>query len=188
MEPSATFLTAFKPLKHRSQKSAFALTTGHGGYGLDRVLRFLRRFVREDAMEDVNRRSAMALGLTFFAAPLAACATKAETRTSASNEGQEIAPGVRLVELGTRESDIPAYKSISVVDLVFEPGAIVPETVMDNDMVCHITAGEFLIRKGPRQFTVKEGDIYTCAKGQPDGATNTSNVVGIHHIAMLIPA
>jgi hypothetical protein len=32
---------------------------------------------------------------------------------------------------------------------------------------------------------VKEGDMYTCAKGKPDAAKNTSEVVGIHRIAVL---
>ena len=55
-------------------------------------------------------------------------------------------------------------------------------------MICHITAGEFTITKGSDQFTVKEGDMYTCAKGKPDGAKNTSDVVGVHRVAVLIPA
>jgi quercetin dioxygenase-like cupin family protein len=139
-------------------------------------------------MEDMNRRSAMALGLTVAATPLIALATPAEAKTYGPDEGKEIAPGVRLVEVGTRESEIPAYKSISIVDLVFQPGAVFPESPMDNDMVCHITAGEFTIKKGDMDFAVKEGDMYTCAKGKPDGATNTSNVVGVHRIAVLVPA
>lgn len=139
-------------------------------------------------MEDMNRRSAMALGLTVAATPVIALATPAVAETYGANEGKEIAPGVRLVEVGTRESVIPAYKSISIADIVFQPGAVFPEAEMDNDMVCHITAGEFTIKKGDTEFTVKEGDVYTCAKGKPDGATNTSNVVGIHRVTVLIPA
>jgi hypothetical protein len=37
-------------------------------------------------------------------------------------------------------------------------------------------------------YPVKEGGVYTCGKGKTDQATNTSNVVGIHRIALLIPA
>jgi quercetin dioxygenase-like cupin family protein len=139
-------------------------------------------------MEDMNRRSAMAFGLTAAATPLFVLATPAVAQTYGPNEGKEIAPGVRLVEVGTRESVISAYKSISIADIVFQPGAVFPETPMDNDMVCHITAGEFTIKKGDKEFTVKEGDVYTCAKGKPDGATNTSSVVGVHRVIVLIPA
>jgi hypothetical protein len=60
---------------------------------------------------------------------------------------------------------------------------------MDMDMVCHIIAGEFRIQKtGIPAYVVKEGDIYTCGIGKKDQATNIGNVVGIHRIALLIPA
>ena len=59
---------------------------------------------------------------------------------------------------------------------------------MPHDMVCQIMAGEFTTKKATEQYTLKKGDIYTCGKGTMDVATNTSKVVGIHRIAMLIPA
>ena len=138
-------------------------------------------------MEGISRRSAIALGLTAAAAtPLIGLAASAQTKTYGPDEGTELAPGVRVIEVGTRESVIPAYKSIQILDIVFQPGAVAPESEMTDDMVCHITAGEFTITKGAAgEFTVKEGDMYTCAKGKPDGATNTSDVVGIHRIAVL---
>jgi quercetin dioxygenase-like cupin family protein len=143
----------------------------------------------EDAMETMNRRSAIALGVTAAAVtPLFALATPASAKEYGPNDGKEIAPGVRLVEVGTGNSDIPAYKSISIVDVVFQPGAVVPEMKMDNDMVCTIAAGEFTIKKTDKEFNLKEGDMYTCAKGKTDAATNTSAVVGVHRIAVLIPA
>ena len=56
-------------------------------------------------------------------------------------------------------------------------------------MVCHILAEEFTIQKpGIPAYTVKEGDIYTCGIGKPEMATNISKVIGIHRIALLIPA
>ncbi|TIO10782.1 hypothetical protein [Mesorhizobium sp.] len=140
-------------------------------------------------MKTMNRRSAIALGVTAAAVtPLFTLAASAKTKEYGPTEGKEIAPGVRLVEVGTGNADIPAYKSISIVDIVFQPGAVVPETVMDNDMVCTIAAGEFTIKKADKEFKLKEGDMYTCAKGKTDAATNTSAVVGIHRIAILIPA
>jgi len=104
------------------------------------------------------------------------------------NDGKELYPGVRVVELGTFNSDIPAYKSIFMVDVVFQPGAVAPETVMKNDMLCYIAAGEFKIKKAAKEFTVKEGEMYTCSKGKTDMATNISKVVGIHRIGILVPA
>jgi quercetin dioxygenase-like cupin family protein len=141
-------------------------------------------------MSSMNRRSAIALGVTAAAAaPLLAMATSAKAaKQYGPNDGKEIAPGVRVVEVGTGNADIAAYKSIAIVDVVFQPGAHAPAMMMDNDMVCTIAAGEFTIKKVDKEFKLKEGDMYTCAKGKTDEATNTSAVVGVHRIAVLIPA
>lgn len=145
----------------------------------------------EEAMKDMNRRSALALGLAATAATpllISAGPAVAKTKEYGPNDGKELAPGVRLVELGTFKSDIPAYKSINMVDIVFQPGAVAAPMMMDNDMLCYITAGEFTIKKPDREFKIKAGEMYACAKGTTDGATNTSKVVGIHTIGILIPA
>jgi mannose-6-phosphate isomerase-like protein (cupin superfamily) len=144
-------------------------------------------------MEDLNRRSAMALGLTVAAAtPLVALGTPAGAAeivpTYGPNDGEEIAPGVRLVEVGTWDSDMTGIKSVLVLDAVFQPGAADKESVMDNDMICFITAGEFTIKKADKEFNVKKGEYYTCGKGKTDQATNLSKEVGIHRITILIPA
>ena len=140
-------------------------------------------------MNKMNRRSAIALGVTAATiAPLFATATFAKTKKYGPKDGKEIAPGVRIVEVGTGNSDIPAYKSISLVDAVFQPGASAPAMMMDNDMVCTITAGAFTIKKADKEFKLKVGDVYTCSKGKTDQATNTSKEVGIHRIAILVPA
>jgi len=140
-------------------------------------------------MNKMNRRSAIALGVTAATvAPLFATATFAKTKKYGPKEGKEIAPGVRVVEVGTGNSDIPAYKSISIVDIVFQPGAHAPQSVMDNDMVCTITSGAFTIKKADKEFKLKEGDMYTCSKGKTDEVTNTSKEVGVHRIAVLVAA
>lgn len=145
-------------------------------------------------MEDINRRSALTLGLAAaVATPLFALATPAWAAAQAygPNDGVELSPGRRLVEVGTMESQISAYKSIKIIDVIFQPGAADPPDgpVMDMDMVCVITAGEFTIQKtGIPIYTVKEGDMYTCGKGKTDLATNIGKGVGVHRIALLIPA
>jgi hypothetical protein len=88
-------------------------------------------------MEDMNRRCALGLGLAAATAtPLLTLASPAVAQTYGPNDGKELHPGVRMVELGTFNSDIPAYKSIFMVDIVFQPGAVAPEEPMDNDMLC----------------------------------------------------
>jgi hypothetical protein len=146
-------------------------------------------------MEEINRRSALTIGLATAAAmPLFALATPAGAAeivpTYGPNDGKEIAPGVRLVEVGKWGSDMTGIKSVLVLDVVFQPGAADKESVMDNDMVCFITSGEFTIKKtNPhKEFNVKKGEYYTCGKGKTDHATNISKEVGIHRITVLIPA
>ena len=139
-------------------------------------------------MKSMNRRSTMALGLSAVAAPLFVSGVSAAVKEYGPTDGKELYPGVRLVELGTFNTDLPGYKNIFMVDIVFQPGAVAPESKMDNDMICYIAAGEFKIKKADKEFTIKEGEMYTCAKGTTDMATNTSSVVGIHRIGMLMPA
>ena len=136
-------------------------------------------------MKGMNRRSTMALGLSAAASPLFIPAAAAATKEYGPNDGKELYPGVRLVELGTFNSDLPAYKSIFMVDIVFQPGAVAPESAMMDDMMCYIAAGEFMIKKADKEFTIKEGEMYTCAKGKTDMATNTGAGVGIHRIGIL---
>jgi hypothetical protein len=146
-------------------------------------------------MTNIDRRAALTFGLAAAAAtPLFAVATPAAAGgvpTYGPNDGKDIGAGRRLVEVGTQESQIAAYKSIMIVDVVYPVGAADPpdDPVMDMDMVCHVIAGDFTIQKtGIPAYTVKEGGIYTCGIGKKDQATNISNVVGIHRIAMLVPA
>jgi hypothetical protein len=51
-----------------------------------------------------------------------------------------------------------------------------------------VIAAAVTIKKADKEFKLKEGDMYTCAKGKTDESTNTSNEVGVHRIAVLIPA
>jgi hypothetical protein len=145
-------------------------------------------------MEKFSRRSALTLGVAAAAAsPLLAFATSASASvpTYAGTEGMDIGAGRRMVEVGEVESQIDAYKTIKIIDVIYAVGASDPPdaAVMDMDMVCHIMAGEFEIQKpGIPAYTVKEGGVYTCGKGKPDHATNISKVIGVHRIALLIPA
>jgi mannose-6-phosphate isomerase-like protein (cupin superfamily) len=142
--------------------------------------------------EAMTRRSAVALGLTTAAGPLfgfAMPAGAAGAPVYGPNDGRELSPGRRLVEIGEVRSEMAAYKSIKVIDVVFQPGAADPtEAVMNMDMMCYILAGEFRIKKTGYEFTVKEGDFYTCGMGKTDHSTNIGNGVGIHRIALMIPA
>jgi quercetin dioxygenase-like cupin family protein len=140
-------------------------------------------------MEAVNRRSTLALGLTMAATPLIAWATPAAAQTYGPDEGKEVGPGVRVVALGERASVIPAYKTVMLRDVVIQPGAKTPDNMMMNDMLCHMTEGELSVVQNQNKFTVKKGDVWSCAKSDTtEGTQNTGSAVAIMRVIDLMPA
>jgi hypothetical protein len=89
-------------------------------------------------MEAITRRSALALGVASAATlPVLCTATPASAERYRPDEGKEIAPGVRRIDLSKRPSEIPAYDTVSMRDIVYQPGAKSDNPGMANDMVCH---------------------------------------------------
>jgi quercetin dioxygenase-like cupin family protein len=135
-------------------------------------------------MSDIDRRSALTVGLgaAAFAVPQSASA-------QTHNEGHEIGPGVRQIDLGERESVLPAYKRLKLRDVVIQPGAATPDRVMMNDMLCHMTEGELAVRQNDNHFTVHKGDVWACAKGNTtEGTKNNGSTVAVMRIIDLLPA
>ena len=146
-------------------------------------------------MQDINRRSTLTLGLAAAAAtPLLAFATPAWAEgipVYGPNDGKELSPGVRWVDLGEVESQIAAYKKVMFGDAIYQLGAADPvdQPLMDTDMFCYILQSDFKIQKaGIPAYVVKQGQAYTCGKGKSDQGTNIGKVVGIMRVAMLVPA
>jgi quercetin dioxygenase-like cupin family protein len=140
-------------------------------------------------MEDLDRRSAMALGLTVAAAtPLVALGTPAMAEMYGPDQGKEYHPGVRVVMLGSRDSTISAYKKVQLSDTVFQPGSTWPDEAMPNDMVCTVIEGELEITQGDMKFTCKGGDVYSCGKGTHESATNKGSVAAVMRVVDLLPA
>ena len=137
-------------------------------------------------MENIHRRSALAFGLSAGVTPLFAFARPA-TAAYAADKGKELYPGVRAVELGERPSNIKAYKTISMVDLVYQPGAKTPlGEPMEHDMVCHVSDGELKIMAGDKEFSAKSGDVWSCGKGSTkEAAANSGSGVAVMRIIFL---
>ena len=136
-------------------------------------------------MEQINRRSALACGLVGVYGLVLPEQAVAQT----SPAGKELAPGVRQVDLGQRDSLIPAYGKVRLRDIVLQPGAKTTENAMMNDMLCHITEGELEVVQNGKKFTVKKGDVWTCAKGiSTEGTQNNGSTIAIMRIIDLLPA
>lgn len=135
-------------------------------------------------MEKMNRRLALGFGLAASALVLP---TAVAAQTYGPDEGKEVGPGVRVVDLSDRESVIAAYKMIKLRDVVIQPGAKTPDNEMKNDMVCHMTEGELAVVQNGKEFTVKKGDVWTCAKGiTTEGTQNKGSAVAIMRVIDLM--
>jgi len=135
----------------------------------------------KDRMEDMTRRSALVIGLAATSATIVAENTMAQPY--AATEGKELAPGVREVALGKRQSMIPAYKTVSMRDVVYQPKAKTSNPAMTNDMVCHCAEGELRIKQGPgMEFVAKKGDVWSCNKGLPEDTENIGSGVSIMRV------
>ena len=135
-------------------------------------------------MENMDRRLVLGLGLT---ASTLVLPTAAAAQTYGPNEGKELAPGVRQVDLSEREAVIPAYKMVKLRDVVIQPGAKTPDNMMKNDMLCHMTEGELAVVQNGNKFTVKKGDVWSCAKGQTtEGTQNKGSAVAIMRVIDLM--
>ena len=74
-------------------------------------------------------------------------------------------------------------------DVVIQPGAKTPDNMMMNDMLCHMTEGELSVVQNQNKFTVKKGDVWSCAKSDTtEGTQNTGSAVAIMRVIDLMPA
>lgn len=138
-------------------------------------------------MNEVSRRSALALGATVAAMPMVAWVTPAAAQKYSETDGEELFPGVRLVTLGRRDSHIAAYKTVFMEDVVFQPGGKIPlGDVMLDDMVCTVTEGELAITAGDMEFVAKQGDVWSCAKGSTrESSANNGTVPAVMRVINL---
>jgi len=130
-------------------------------------------------MKQVNRRSALSVGLAAMAAFVAAASAYAQ---------RQLPPGISLQAWGKRESMIPGYKTVSMRDLVYQPGAKTSNPSMPNDMVCHVPEGELRVKQSDgMEFVAKKGDVWTCKKGIGEDLENVGSTVAIMRIVDLLP-
>ena len=93
------------------------------------------------------------------------------------------------VYLSKRASMIPAYKSVLMVDFVYQPKAKLAAGVpMANDMVCHCPEGELRIKQTPGgEFVVNKGDVWSCNKGLLEETENIGPGISVMRIINLLP-
>ena len=132
-------------------------------------------------MKTVDRRSALKIGL---AAAAAAIMKPAASQTTGYKDTLRF-PGVVERTYGESPSLIPGFKTVSMRDLIIQPGSKTAGPPMMNAMVCHILEGEFRIEQEGKTFTAKKNFVWTCKKGTKEQAFNDGNVVAIMRITDL---
>ena len=133
-------------------------------------------------MTQVDRRSALAIGL---AAASAAMVKPAAAQTT-DYKDTTVAPGVVNRVYGEGSSIIPGFKTVSLRDIIIQPGSKTPENqVMMNAMICHITEGELRVVQDGKTFTAKKDFVWTCNKDTKEHSANDGRVVAIMRITDL---
>jgi hypothetical protein len=145
----------------------------HGG-----ALRGLRR----RAMNKIDRRSALGIGL-------AAASTAMMKPVAAQTTGyKDTAPWPGVVVRaydGETPSIIPGFKTVSMRDVIMQPGSKTAGPPMMNAMICHIPEGELRIEQEGKIFTAKKNFVWTCNKDTKEQAYNDGNAVAIMRITDL---
>lgn len=139
----------------------------------------------------VHRRHFVYGGAAVFSAMAAALlggSKPGQAQTYGPDEGQEMAPGVRAVELAKADAMVPGFKSVSLVDIVFQPQSNLPVSSMPNAMVCYMTEGELTLTQDGEEFQAKKDHLWTCAEGTQEGARNDGNAVAIMRVTNLMTA
>jgi len=132
-------------------------------------------------MKTVDRRSALKIGL---AAAAAAIMKPAASQTTGYKDTVRF-PGVVERAYGESPSLIPGFKTVSLRDIIIQPGSKTANPPMMNAMVCHITEGELRFEQDGKTFTAKKNYVWTCNKGTKENAFNDGNVVAIMRITDL---
>src|ERR1700756_4607864 len=97
-------------------------------------------------MRRIDRRSALKIGL---AAASGAVIRPAAAKTTGGLGGKDTSPwpGVVVRPYGESPSLIPGFKTVSMRDIIMQPGSKTAGPPMMNAMICHIPEGELRIEQ-----------------------------------------
>ena len=86
---------------------------------------------------------------------------------------------------GETPSLIPGFKTVSMRDVIMQPGSKTMGPPMENAMVCHITEGELRVEQDGKTFTAKKNFVWTCDKDTKEQASNAGNAIAVMRITDL---
>jgi hypothetical protein len=137
-------------------------------------------------MDKLDRRSTLAFFGLFAASTAGLKPAAAQAMDMTAGKDTTLAPGVVQRVYGEGPAIIPGLKSVSMRDIIMQPGSKTGDNTMKNAMVCHITEGELRLVQDGKTFTAKKNHVWTCDKNTKEQAFNDGNVVAIMRITDLI--
>jgi len=133
-------------------------------------------------MDKIDRRSALGIGL---AVASAAMMNPAIAQTAGYKDTTPWPGVVVRVYEGETPAIIPGFKTVSMRDVIMQPGSKTMGPPMENAMICHITEGELRLDQDGKIFTAKKNFVWTCNKDTKEQAFNDGNVVATMRITDL---
>ena len=79
-----------------------------------------------------------------------------------------------------------SVKTVSMRDIIMQPGSKTAGPPMPNPMVCHILEGEMRIDQEGKVFTAKKNFCWTCNKDTNEQAFNDGSLVAVMRITDLM--
>ena len=139
---------------------------------------------REGTNRDLDRRTALVLGLTGISALLLGA-----TSAAVAEEAKELAPGVKMRILKEVPVEIPGFGKVRWREITWAPGAKLGPITMQNVMFCQITGGpleQYVEGQAPK--TLQPDDSYVCHVGMVETDENKGTVPSVMHVVDLLPA
>jgi|SRR5882672_1432044 len=133
-------------------------------------------------MKKIDRRSALTIGL---AAASAAVVRPAASQTTDYTDTSPYPGVVQRAYAAQNPSVIPGFKTVSMRDVIMQPGSKTGTMPMPNDMICHMLEGELRHDKDGKPFVTKKNVAWTCNKGSFEQSFNDTNAVVIMRITDL---
>jgi hypothetical protein len=135
-------------------------------------------------MKKVNRRSGLKIGVAAASAALVK-PIMAQTPDALAGKDTTPWPGVVQRTYGEAPSLIPGYKTVSMRDIIMQPGSKTQAPPMMNPMICHILEGELRLEQDGKTFVGKKNYAWTCNKDTKEQAFNDTGAVAIMRITDL---
>ena len=133
---------------------------------------------RQSEEADLNRRALLMLSLAGATALVVG---------KGSSVLAEAPKGVKVDVIKETESRIHGVSKVQLIEVTFEPGAMLPTSKMDTAMICECTLGslEVTLDEG-QKVTMRRGGIWTCGVGTDEGVANKGTTLAIMRVFNMV--